>query len=313
MRTGIRILVVRAAVLLLAAWPLTLQAADGAVQLTFDGSSTAPGWSPDGARIAHMKPSGPNGEFEIWTIPGLGGAPTQLTLSPPALASPDYAPDGRAVVCASSPPATLWTVPAGGGTAVPISDGPADAEPDWSPDGTQIAFSSYRGGRSSVWVMPAAGGPATQLTSGPRSGENGPAWSPDGSHIAFVSLRAGLGGGIAVMPAGGGAVTLLTDSPLALSDTSPSWSPDGTWIVFSRYSTGTFNDLWMVPVGGGPALQITGEIGKHDIDPAWSPDGSTIAFTSDRSGAWEIWSIPAVPPVSVRAESWGAIKGKYRE
>ena len=30
-----------------------------------------------------------------------------------------------------------------------------------------------------------------------------------------------------------------------------------------------------------------------DWDPQWSPDGTTIAFGSERSGSWDIWTVPA--------------------
>ncbi|HMB70829.1 MAG TPA: hypothetical protein VKU85_16050 [bacterium] len=44
----------------------------------------------------------------------------------------------------------------------------------------------------------------------------------------------------------------------------------------------------------------------------WSPDGATVAFTSDRSGNYEIWTTPVVPPVSMERAGWAAIKGRFR-
>ena len=303
--------------IVLVVWPAALSAGDGAMQITFEGSSTTAFWSPDGTLIAHMSNRGASGDWNLWTIPAAGGTPTQLTVSPPQLAWPRYSPDGTLVACATAipsvPPYRIWVIPAEGGAPTQLSDGDWDTEPTWSPDGSQIAFTSSRNGRFGIWVMPGEGGPATQLTSGPRRAEMGPAWSPDGSRIAFVSLREPLGGGIAVIPAGGGAVVMLTDSPYANSDGYPSWSPDGSHIVFSRWSPDSWDDLWIVPADGGTPVPLTDEIGSHEIHPAWSPDGSTIAFTSDRSGANQIWTIPVTFPISIERSSWSVIKGRYRE
>jgi Tol biopolymer transport system component len=294
--------------------PTPLRAADAAVQLTFDGKSTKAAWSPDGARIAHMSTRGPSGLWDLWAVPALGGTPIRLTVSPPQLSWPTYSPGGDRIACASAfYPGYLWVIPSGGGAATQLTSGGTDYQPAWSPDGMRIAFSSFSNGRTSIWVVDADGGPATQLTFGPWRGETCPAWSPDGTQIAFVALRdVGLGGGIAVAPATGGPAVLITDSPTATSDLSPSWSPDGSRIVFTRYSSGTWEDLWIVPATGGAPAQLTNGAGTRDTLPAWSPDGTSIAFTSDRSGAVELWRLP-FGPISVRTESWGAIKGKYRK
>ena len=52
-------------------------------------------------------------------------------------------PDGRTI--AIDLLGTLWTMPAAGGVAKPITDISMDArQPSWSPDGTRIAFQAYR-------------------------------------------------------------------------------------------------------------------------------------------------------------------------
>ena len=180
-----------AAFLFVATAPFSLQAGDGATQLTFDGHSQEPCWSPDGSRILHSAERGPLHLEHLWTIPAGGGAPTQLTAGFTDGFVPAYSPDGTWIVCSSGLlEKYLWMVPGEGGTATQFTEGARDQMPAWSPDGTQIAFRSNRSGRTGIWVMPAEGGPATELTSGPWDLESGPDWSPDGTQIAFSASDA---------------------------------------------------------------------------------------------------------------------------
>ena len=53
--------------------------------------------------------------------------------------------------------------------------------------------------------------------------------------------------------------------------------------IFMLASSATAADLlWQVTTGT-----------SADGEPCWSPDGDTIAFASDRSGNFDIWTIPA--------------------
>ena len=62
-----------------------------------------------------------------------------------------------------------------------------DDDPAWSPDGTRIAFSSNRGGTTSIYVMNADGSDVQRLSTGTKT-ERHPTWSPDGRFIAFMTL-----------------------------------------------------------------------------------------------------------------------------
>src|SRR6202043_1516179 len=64
-------------------------------QMTKTGSvrQQAPQWSPDGQTIAYL--SDATGETEIYTMPQLGGAATQITTLKKTITGYSYSPDGK--------------------------------------------------------------------------------------------------------------------------------------------------------------------------------------------------------------------------
>src|SRR5882724_5801318 len=93
------------------------------------------------------------------------------------LGDPQVSPDGKTVVYsvmspnleANSRPASIWTVPADGGTPRKLVDG---SRPRWSPDGKRIA---YIGG-GQIWIMAADGSGAKEVTR-ISTGADGETWS----------------------------------------------------------------------------------------------------------------------------------------
>ncbi|MCC6510969.1 MAG: PD40 domain-containing protein, partial [Pirellulaceae bacterium] len=67
----------------------------------------------------------------------------------------------------------------------------------------------------------------------------------------------------------------------------PTLSPDGKTLVFVWG-----NDLWSVPIAGGQATRLTTDPAR-DAQPRFSPDGQQLAFVSDRTGAEQIYVMPA--------------------
>lgn len=191
----------------------------------------------------------------------------------------------------------LWTIPASGGMAVPLTDGRTNVwSPTWSRDGSTIFYVSNRGGSMDLWQQAVAddGRPAGEplaVTQG--LGIRSAAFSPDGSRLAYSR---------------GGWVTNVWRVPM-LSDRPAKWvdaeqvtsehayiefvdvSPDGAMLAVSSDRRGN-QDLWLLPAAGGEMTPLTTDPAP-DWNPRWSPDGREIAFYSYRSGNRDIWVMPS--------------------
>src|SRR5689334_23705986 len=66
---------------------------------------------------------------------------------------------------------------------------------------------------------------------------------------------------------------------------NPVYSRDG------RLAVSVQGDLWTVSKSGEWTRITSG--GAWDREPAWTADGQSLVFSSDRSGGFDLWSVPA--------------------
>ena len=113
----------------------------------------------------------------------------------------------------------------------------------------------------------------------------GPALSPDGTTIAFASPGE-KGFEIYAQTLATGERRRLTTNEV--DDWAPSWSPQGDRLVF--VSTREKNvDLYTLVVDTLVVTRLTSDP-ADDLNATWGSNGK-ILFNSNRSGAWEIYTI----------------------
>lgn len=130
---------------------------------------------------------------------------------------PSLSPDGQTILFSYK--GDIYSVPAKGGTAVPLSISESyEFAPVWSHDGRWIAFASDRYGNFDVFIMPASGGEARRLTyySG---GEIPSSFSADDKSILFSASRQDV-------------------------------------VTNVQFPTGLMSELYSVPVTGGRVAQV---------------------------------------------------------
>jgi TolB protein len=270
---------------------LWLWQGDAGRQLTSNGDTFQPAWSPEGGRIAYIQRV--TSFSELLVMPSEGGEAVQLTQD-----GPDSSVYSYERIYAS-----MWAF-----------------YPAWSPDGATIAFASQAGPpggspaaefRVSLFSTPAeAGSERTQLYADASGHVGRLAYAPDGQSIAF-----------AFGPAHEGEPTIyryIVESGNAepfpgapAQSYDPAFSPDGTLLAFAARINGR-TDVFVIrtttaaasaedaPAIDTEATPTTSAAAETPIQltsigtaraPAFSPDGKQLAFLAIAPGgnSFDLW------------------------
>ena len=266
--------------------------------------ATAPAWSPDGATIAFLSPTGPDDDPDRrWT-----NAPPTPIADERIIRTLRYRHDGRGFV--NNRYTHIWTVPVAGGDVRQLTGGDADDDQiAWSPDGAQIAFIANRTSDrdtnqiSALYTVAVTGGDPQPIFEGSAYVAS-PAWSPNGSQIAVLGHT---------NPTAGGAknailwtVTLLGEqtphtagwdrsfedagmSDLASAvDQRPIWSSDGRAVVVQASYRGATH-VHRIDLNGGDVAAVTsGE--RRVVAVAATTDGARLVFAAgDATAPFELF------------------------
>src|SRR6266542_4930277 len=207
------------------------------------------------------------------------GRAVHLTLHEGTSMAAALSPDRRTI--ALDLLGTVWTMPAEGGVARPVTDIFLDArQPSWSPDSRRLAFQAYRNSTWQLWTMNADGGSLQPVTSSPYD-DREPMWSPDGARIAFSSDRSG-SYDIWVLTLATGGVQQVTSTPS--NEFMPAWrdSNEIAYVSDRRDRPG----VYATAIGGGAQRSTDRLIAASDgalAGPAFGPDGA-VAFNAIAGG-----------------------------
>ncbi|HLF14614.1 MAG TPA: hypothetical protein VI932_06980, partial [Bacteroidota bacterium] len=237
-------------------------------------------------------------ESKIWSVDVKEGKPTMLYTGDGV--QPQWSPDGNLILFWGLPKGTgkreLWTMPAGGGEPVRLTDDDAiDWSPVWAPDGRGVYYLSNRGGTMNLWLLPidpgsgkAAGAP--ELRTLPTQNCTGLRVSRDGKKFIYLSTERRSN----IHRAPFDPATLrLTGPSVPVTEGSREFeylsvSPDMRTLAFTL--VGAQEDIGVMGIDGKGFRKLTNDRFK-DRGPNWSHDGKKLAFYSERSGMYQIWTV----------------------
>jgi serine/threonine-protein kinase len=159
---------------------------DVLANITTDGVSHWPVWSPDGSELGYR--SGPMGRFALWRVPAdRSRAPQKVSATGVSQSAESWSPDGRTIAYTAAAPGVapgIMVARLDGSEAEPLSIGKApQGSSKFSPDGRWLAYCSNESGRPQVYVQAFPGpGPKVQVS---NDGGTDPVWRRTGGELYY--------------------------------------------------------------------------------------------------------------------------------
>lgn len=225
---------------------------------------------------------------------------------------PAISPDGKTIVFTYK--GDLYTVPAAGGNAVPLTLHEAhDFMPVWSHDGKSIAFASDRYGNFDIFVMPATGGAAQRITY--HSAHEYPyEFSHDNKTVYFGSTRQDAASNrqfptayhseLYEVAVTGGRVKQVLTTPAE----EVRLSRDGSKMLYQdrkggenqwrkHHVSSVARDIWTYDTKTGKHTKLTTYAGE-DRSPVFADNDKTIYYLSEASGTLNVHRMAAQGPAT---------------
>jgi Tol biopolymer transport system component/serine/threonine protein kinase len=267
---------------------------------------SSPAFSPDGRSVAFIRGVS-SGVDDIFIKDIAAGRERQVTSDKRYIISLAWTADGKSIVFSSNRAGnhSFWRVPASGGTPERIGNtGDSVSDPVFSRNGRFMAFSQFYMD-TNVWALDLETMARRKFIASTQY-DSSPHYSRDGAKLVFRSSRSGTNE-IWISDPDAMNPVQLTRMGNTLSG-SPKLSPDGRRIAFDSRPDGQ-PDIFTINSDGTGLHRLTTEPGE-DVVPNWSGDGQWIYFASNRSGAWQVWKIPAAGGVPVQVTRSGGFAAR---
>jgi Tol biopolymer transport system component len=220
--------------------------------------------------------------------------------------SPAISPDGKTVAYVwdnGTDPADIYLRSVDRPTSRRLASVPGTRlYPSWSPDGRSVGFIEVvhedvyvtihsldeDSERRVAKIAKKVGRWADDES--PLIGDPGPVWTPDGKGLLFSDHDLATGAGGVFRTGLDGSSRKLVGVEGEGEYLYPRLSPDGTKLAYVHFSSHGVGELFLIPTEGGPSQQLTFD-NKTIRGVAWAPDGHSIIFSSNRAGAFQLWSV----------------------
>ncbi|MDH3285384.1 MAG: hypothetical protein OEQ13_11630, partial [Acidobacteriota bacterium] len=263
-------------------------------------SDVNPAFSPDGREVSFERQIG-RADRDVYTVSIASGEERRLTHDGTIVAGQSWDPRGRGIVMASmrSGDWRLWQVSPSAEEPVLLSVGAGKVrEPSFARDVPRLVFEK-RSVTTEVWelrpggeggrVDAEGGDPEFQKWIASTGYDHELHHSRDGTRIAFISDRSG-SDQVWIAGADGSNPEQVTRMD-ARFVASPRWSPDDRKIAFVASPEGN-TDLFVLDVATKVVRRLVDDP-ADDRTPSWSVDGASIYLSSNRTGQWEVFEVPA--------------------
>lgn len=283
-----------------------------ATQVTPQGWTSYPKWSPNGEKIIFRWGGG-----EIASVPSGGGKVDSILIRSEFniySASPgsgnDISPDGKTIVFAGAKSyykdkkkrteVDIYTIPITGGKPIIMTSGDSlgGRFPCWSPDGNSIAYMGVQIKDNKpifqINIVTKEGGNLKRITDELDMVSYAPIdWSPDGKSITYFSDDKT----IKSISVDGGKPNVLTEIYKVNSHNELAWSPDGKELAYTDKSK-----IWILSKESGITKEVKTGVDERATKICWSPDGKKIAFTAFGGGDHELWLMENFLPLDKLAQ-----------